>query len=112
MRDYERLHRLTLDELLGHLHIIDEDISKVEWVMREGSLYRTQGEQKPFCDLLLGYYDKEGCCVEVKRSKKRRNKGIEQLENGEYLMEKMGYSPIRKKILYYNNNDLYYELIR
>jgi len=112
MARFHKQHSHTLDKILHDLTLINEDPTKVEWVMREGDLYRAGiPEQAPLCDLLIGYKDKEGLCVEAKRSRKRRHKAIDQLNNGFYLLDKMGYEPIRRKVLYYNGEDLYHEVI-
>jgi len=112
MARFHKQHSHTLDKIIKDLTLINEDPSKVEWVMREGDLYRAGiPEQAPLCDLLIGYYDKEGLCVEAKRSRKRRAKAIDQLNNGFYLLDKMGYEPIRRKVLYYKGGDLYHEVI-
>ena len=112
MARYHEEHGHTLDKILHDLTLINEDPTKVEWVMREGDLYRAGiPEQAPLCDLLIGYKDKEGLCIEAKRSRNRRDKAIEQLNHGFYLLDKMGYEPIRRKILYYRGDRLYHEVI-
>ena len=112
MTRYHEQHSHTLDKIIRDLTLINEDPTKVEWVMREGDLYRGGiPEQAPLCDLLIGYQDKEGLCIEAKRSRNRRDKAIDQLNHGFYLLDKMGYSPIRRKILYYRGGRLYHEVI-
>lgn len=109
---YSRQHKYAIEDLIRDLSIIDEDRSRIEWIMREGILYRDESHEAPMCDLLLGYSDKEGVAVEMKRSRRRREKGIQQLENGFYVLDKMGYGPIRQKLVYYGSGGLEYELIR
>lgn len=112
---YSIQHDRALDTILRHLELIEEDPSKVEWAMREGNLYRNgAGARAPLCDLLIGYQDKEGLCVEVKRSTKRKDRARLQLANGLYLMGKMGYEPVRQKIVYYayRGRSLEHELVR
>lgn len=108
-----REHDLQLERIIKDLSIIDEDNSLMEFMMIEGMLYRDgqSNDRDKLCDIVAGYVDNEGVAIELKRSEKGRTKGCIQLNNGEYLLNRWGYNPIRKKLVYYGGDKLKYELI-
>lgn len=109
----ERLHSLSLDFLIKNLNLIDEDPNNIEWLMREGFYYEVGNkQQKSFCDILIGYGDSyRATALELKKSRLRRPKALEQLSNGVYLLNSWGYQDISQKIVYYGGGKLEYEII-
>ena len=98
-------HTFYLDTLIKNFRRIDEDPTRIHWVSKEGILlregYRAKS-QMALCDLLIGFHDGTGLCVELKASPAKRDHALEQLANGKNLMEEtMKYWFVRQKIVYY-----------
>jgi hypothetical protein len=109
----EKTHTKYLDSLIMHLQNIDENPQNVQWVMKEGFLFANNSlDSLKLCDLLIGFYDGTGLCVELKRSHIKYEHACKQLENGYNLMiHTMGYRDVRKKIVFYGGGSLSYEII-
>jgi len=104
-------HKKYLDNLIFNLNKIGEDRKGVEWLSREPILFIENSlDQYPMCDLLIGFYDTTGLCVELKSSKYSRDKAIKQLESGNKVMtERFGYFFVRSKIAYYQGGKFTFE---
>lgn len=106
-------HNYYLEKLLNNLSVVNEDPKSIEWIFSEPSLFHKGSfAKKKLCDILLGYYDKSRVVIEVKRSPQGREKAIEQLTNGAYLLNTFGYSVKRSKIVYYCKKCFEFEEVR
>lgn len=95
-------HNFYLEKLINNLSVVKENPKEIEWIFTEPALfYRGDFARKKLCDVLVGYYDKSGVVIELKRSPNGREKAIEQLINGATLLNSFGYSVKRSKIVYY-----------
>jgi hypothetical protein len=112
-KNTDKIHSKNLDKLVQNMQLIDEDINHIDWIMREGIYFHNNSNnQKKLCDILVGYHNKEGLCIELKRSNKNEEKAILQLLYGKELMEKLlGYNNIRGKVVYYGTGTFKYNSI-
>jgi len=107
-------HDYFLNQLILNLDKIDEDIYATQWIMKEGILQHNNSKsQMKLCDLLIGFYDGSGLCIELKGSRSKKDKAKLQLASGYELMTtSMNYDNVRKKVVYYTDAMYSYENIK
>jgi len=106
-------HDQNLERIIKDLSLIDEDVMDVKFIMKEGIYLQDNSTfYKKMCDLLIGFYNEEGLCLELKRGESQSNKAILQLTSGRRLMrDTFGYDIVRGKIAYYGSGRIKYEEI-
>jgi hypothetical protein len=97
-------HSYYLDELVKNLDKVDEFSDEVCWIMKEGLYFKEKSRLlNSFCDLVIGYYNKDLVLIELKGSKNKRNKAISQINSSVNLMKDFfNYNRIYGKIVYYD----------
>lgn len=114
-------HSRVLDELIWNLTSVKEDPDQVHWIMKDGVWMPHAGSHKRsmLCDLILVYHkphDPEYTCLELKHSKRGKNRAVMQLESSENFIRKI-IDPstnkyiVRKKIVYYRGGGFTHEQV-
>ena len=87
-------HDQSLNDIINYPHKIGEQLDQISWVMKEGIWLREEtNDQRKFCDIIFGYWDKTGVPIEYKNSPSRREHALKQLRNGIlFLEEELGVS--------------------
>ena len=108
-----RAHSFYLEELIHNLGKVGENTGRIRWLVKEPTYYRiTSHNQKPMCDILIGYVDGSARPLELKGSPLKREHAITQLACGVELLNSWGYDSIRDgKIVYYTHGQYTYDLI-
>lgn len=109
-----KAHSYYLEELIMRLDKINEPVKGIRWLVQEPRFYVRSGcNQKPMCDILIGYIDNSARPIELKGSRVKRDKAISQLNSGVLLLNEWGYDIIRPgKIVYYSRGQYEYELYK
>jgi len=108
----DEIHSKNLEYVINHLNEIGEDMIDVKWIIKEGIwVQEYSARYNPMCDLILVNYGDYASLVELKNSRKYRNKAIRQLESSEEFVKDCLVMPVfSKKIVYYGNG-LSYEVL-
>lgn len=109
--NHMQLHDWYMNELVRNLEQVGEDRTGIEWIMRDG-IWMKQNSlgQLKLCDLIIGYYDGTGSAIELKGSKKKRRKAMAQVRQGiKFLEDRLGYTDVTGKIVYYSNGQYQWE---
>lgn len=106
-------HSYHLDELLNNMCEVDEDMRDISCVIKEPIWLPSRShERTKMCDIITLYHDGFTHCLELKRSKSKRDKAEEQLDYGGKLSrEKFGLPCRRKKFVQYNKKGFNYQVV-
>ena len=109
----EAVHNYYLNNLIYNLDKIDEDLSKVNWVFRDGIWFKDRAKQREsLCDLVLVTYDKMAIPIELKSSRKKRQKAVHQIYQGRDFINNVLELPCEYgKFVIYENDGFKYETI-
>lgn len=108
-------HENYLEQLIHNLDKVGEDPKQIKWIMRDG-IYMPQDTlaRNKLCDLVMAYWDNEYSLIELKGSRSKRGKAIQQLQSGEELVRN-NFQPVVnlvKKVVYYSPEGYEWETIR
>lgn len=97
-------HDYFLDTLIDKMHLIDENLEEISWIMKNGIYLRDcSKKRKKLCDLIMGYQQHGVVCVELKGSRSKRSYAIEQLKSSrEFVEDELGLIVVRSKFVVYN----------
>jgi hypothetical protein len=107
----EAVHNYYLNKLIYHLKDIDEDLTNVNWILRDGIWFKNHEQQcQSLCDLVLVTYNKIGIPIELKGSISKRSKALSQITQGREFIEDVLHLPCDYgKIVIYGDNKYKYE---
>jgi len=99
VKQYSNMHDMYLENLVNNLQSIDESISNVKWIIKDGKWFVPNTNiQRKFCDLIL-IYDTYGVPVELKGSYVKKHKAMEQLRSGkQFILEEL--APLKLTVPY------------
>ena len=113
MKKSEHRHNYYLEQLVERLEEIDERRNRVHWILKDGIWHRNYSTEKhKLADLILAYYDGTAVPVELKGSKDKKDKAIEQLKSSYWFIKKvLNLECYFGKFVVYGDNKYEYETI-
>ena len=101
---FRTYHDRFLEQLVGHLNMVDEVPENVSWILKEGIwLKHKSTAHRCFCDLVLFYENDNVSCLELKSSPVMRHHAIEQLYSSRrFVRDCLGYEVTCLKVVYYD----------
>lgn len=96
-------HQSALEYLVNNIEIINIDLKKVNWILREPTIYLLNSKNMAkSCDIVVGYYNQTADLIELKHSYDQINKALTQInETDRYLLKSIDYRLNNKYIVFY-----------
>lgn len=85
--DYAAIHHSYLMNLVHHLDYIDLKQKQISSLIIEPEWYWPNRQQRSLCDVIIGYNNGAKAALELKGSKKKRSKALNQLGHGKSFIE-------------------------
>lgn len=112
MRNPQQKHGFYLDELVKNLRQVGEEPRDISWIIAEGIWLKERScMYNSLCDLIVGYEGFSVNLLELKGSKKKRQKALLQLGSGvDFVKNHFPTYTIKElKIVYYTGGQYEYE---
>lgn len=108
-------HDDYLEDLVYNLKDIDENPKRISWIMKDGIwMPDKKAIRTSMPDIIAKYYDGHYLVAELKGSKKKRAKAIDQIMYGCHFLSvehDVRHEYIVKKFVWYSRKGYQYEII-